>query len=323
MALYIGVDGGGTKTEVSLFNSQTELSLSLGGNASRTSSVGWDESRELVRALIDEGLHQCGATPQDVKGISLCLSGIDLPEQSIRMARQLKTYFQNSAIEVVNDSLAILTAGMGGHSGIVLIAGTGSICMGEGTNGRIVRAGGYGSFIGDEGSAYEIGRQGLIAAIQSAEERGPFTTLWHLAEEQYAVTSPNQIIERIYSTEYPLAAVANFAPIVLEAREEDTVAREIIEGATRSQLALIESVYKRLCGQVETKVVLSGGLFTNSDVLVNELQQCSAGKFQLRVFRDRPSSGAVLRAIRFAEQREQGTHPGIQEMDADPVWGTW
>ena len=45
---------------------------------------------------------------------------------------------------------------------IVLLAGTGSFAVGRNAAGEMARAGGYGSQIGDEGSAYDIGRRAVL-----------------------------------------------------------------------------------------------------------------------------------------------------------------
>lgn len=302
MSIFVGLDGGGTKTKATFLDADTQSYSHRDGAASRTTAVGWAASEEVVRTLILSGLNELGRSPADVAGMSLCMSGIDLPIQSLRMANALKPVFPNSAIEVVNDSMAILTAGTDGQTGIVLIGGSGSICMGEDTDGNIVRAGGYGTMIGDEGSGYEIGRQGLLAAIQCAEGRGARTLLWDRLRDLYKIRFPHELIGKVYDTTHPLAEIAHFAETVLELTDVDEVAGRLVEQAVASYVGLIQSVRARLNSEVSSVVVLSGGLFVNSCKLTERLR-CSAVRFAFQVFQDAPSKGAVLRAIRYAEQQ--------------------
>src|ERR671922_279575 len=55
-----------------------------------------------------------------------------------------------------------------GRPGALLLAGTGSIVLGRDARGRLVRAGGLGPLIGDEGSAFWLGREWLRRAPEAA-----------------------------------------------------------------------------------------------------------------------------------------------------------
>lgn len=79
---------------------------------------------------------------------------------------------------VENDAICALASGTYGESGIVLIAGTGSIsyCYNKKTN-ELNRVGGWGYVLGDEGSGYDIGRQALVAIMKSYDGRGKSTQL--------------------------------------------------------------------------------------------------------------------------------------------------
>lgn len=297
MTLFIGIDGGGTKTQALVLDSVTMQTIVVEGNASRTSSVGWETSFTVVKALVEEGLSRLNANPDAILGISACMSGIDLPEQSLRMKDELMTHYPSASVEVVNDSLAALTAGTRRKSGIVLVAGTGTIALGEDDQGNIVRAGGYGSLIGDEGSGYDIGRQGFLAAVQYFEKRGPKTILWDKVMREYGVTHPTQLISVVYEADYPIGVIAAFAPIVIECATKDDCARAILDDAVTSYSRLIRSVDDRLGGRAGDEVVLAGGLFTNSRFVLSRLQE-SCPMMHFTILQSLPVVGALLRSIR-------------------------
>lgn len=321
MTLFVGVDGGGTKTQACFFDSATKACFYLEGHPSRTSSIGWTAAQEVIRSLIEQGIERFGKiSKDDIAAMSLCLSGIDLDEQSVRMKNEFQPFFPNSRIEVVNDALAVLTAGTGGQSGLVLIVGTGSVCAAENRSGEFVRAGGYGSLIGDEGSGYEIGRQGLLAAIRYAEGRGTETALWERAQSFYHVSEPDYLIPRVYGSSYPVAQVAEFAPTVLKTACVDLVARSILDEAVSSYAGLIRSVHARAGHTTRRLVVLSGGLLSSDDELANRLLErlrLATPEFEFRVLRERPSYGAVLRAIRLTDRPPEEDRKGIPEETKD------
>lgn len=297
MAIIAGIDGGGSKTEAMFFNTDSLATFRLSGEASRTSSVGWDESREVVAHLLAEGLTSFGVDAKTPISVSACLSGIDLPEQSRQMENELMSHFPASSIEVVNDSLAVLSAGTHGKPGTVLIAGTGSIALGEDAAGRIVRSGGFGYLIGDEGSGYDIGRKGMIAAIQSFEGRGPRTVLWERAARHFGVVHPNELIPRIYKSDYPIAPIALFAPVVIDAASHDETAHRIVSSAVRDYSAHIDSIHRQIPDVVGEKVVLAGGVFVRDAIMMDALR-AARPDVDLHLLAEPPVIGALLRAIR-------------------------
>ena len=126
--------------------------------------------------------------------------------------------------------------------GIVLNAGTGSIAFGRNAAGKTARAGGLGPLLGDEGSAFWIGRE-YIRRVESRS--ASFAALRKIA------VSPN-----------PVAAIAARAKIALKAARHGGEAQKIVEEARRALGALVADVQRQLGGR-ELPVVLRGGLFND------------------------------------------------------------
>lgn len=301
LTFYIGVDGGGTKTEVLTFDAGTHALYVSRGDASNPSTVGWDNAVRTVDSLIQEGIKHLNGSAAHLAGVSLCMSGIDRPEQVESLKSIFARKYPHAKVEVANDGLAALTAGTRGASGVVVIAGTGSIAVGESWDGKTARAGGYGSLIGDEGGGFDIGRRGLMAAIQYAEGRGDKTVLWEVVAEVFAIHQAGEIIPKVYDSNHPVGTVASFARHVLEASASDDVAMGIVRYSTRQHVRMIASVRSQLKENVSNHVVLAGGLFTNTSVLRDSLVARLKIEFPLlscAPVTNRPSAGAVLRAMR-------------------------
>ena len=67
-------------------------------------------------------------------------------------------------VRVIADVEAAYVGALGEAPGILLLAGTGSIALGRDARGGWARAGGLGPLLGDEGSAFWIGREWLATA---------------------------------------------------------------------------------------------------------------------------------------------------------------
>ncbi|MFB5189487.1 N-acetylglucosamine kinase [Alicyclobacillus fastidiosus] len=314
MSTYIGVDGGGTKTQVFLIDNGGGATIIA--PSSNPNVVGWNEAQDVVTRSICACLAARNLKREDVRGLSICMSGVDRPAESARLHAVFQERFPNSAVEIKNDALAALAAGTRGQSGVVLIAGTGSIAVGESTTGQIARAGGYGYLLGDEGSGFAIGRAGLMAAIQGFEGRASQTALWERAMDVYDVDHTQSLIPLVYASAHPVNTIAKFAKEVVALADSDSVADQIIAGAVSDYLRLVEAVVRDLAGEVGQTTVLAGGLFTNTDVLVRRLAKVApAMRFQplsaTSAFGS-AAAGAALRAVKVAFQaRGLATDAGI------------
>ena len=71
-------------------------------------------------------------------------------------------------VEVISDAEAALLGALGGRPGVLILAGTGSIVLGRDGRGRLARAGGLGPLLGDEGSAFWLGREWLRRRADAA-----------------------------------------------------------------------------------------------------------------------------------------------------------
>src|SRR5262249_9170650 len=109
--------------------------------------------------------------------ICLGIAGVDRPGEARTITALMRRIGQTARILCVNDALLALAPGVRDGSGIVIIAGTGSIVYGKNAAGRAARAGGWGHMIGDEGSGYWIGREALAAVMRATDGRGPATRL--------------------------------------------------------------------------------------------------------------------------------------------------
>jgi N-acetylglucosamine kinase-like BadF-type ATPase len=254
-SLFLAVDGGGSKTHAVVVDSQGAVRGRGSAGSSNLRAIGVEQAVAQLRASIEEALPT--GMNCDVDAAWFGLAGIHGADGANLLAPHLLTVAHEVA--VTNDAEFAL-AGLGSDPGVALIAGTGSIALGRDMSGRMIQVGGWGHLLGDEGSAYDIGRRAAQAAARAADGRGPTTALLQLVLERWGLATPRQMIDHVYLTQEK-APIASLAPGVLAlARRGDQVAhairRQTCEELAQAAIAAIDSL--NVAGPVP--LILGGGL---------------------------------------------------------------
>lgn len=140
--------------------------------------------------------------------------------------QRLSASFATRYVVVADDAVAAYLGAIGNQDGVVVAAGTGIVGLAHGPDG-VARVDGVGGMIGDEGSGWWIGRQGLIAAISARDGRWKASpALLQRLEERFGPVG--QFPAMVAASQSPVAVVASFAKEVADiAREGDPVAADI------------------------------------------------------------------------------------------------
>jgi glucosamine kinase len=142
--------------------------------------------------------------------------------------------------------------------GVSVVAGTGVACLAVPDHGPPKIIGGHGYLLGDEGGGFWIGRQGLRAALRSADGRGPHTTLTGAAERRFGELGDLHV--RLHAGDRPVNTIAQFAPDVLEAAAAgDAAANDIIDEAARELLLVARTGAAWAGGSAVTVPLALGG----------------------------------------------------------------
>ncbi len=303
--LVLGIDGGGTKTLATICDSSGQV-LGVGrGGASNIDDVGLEQATQNIQRAVDAARAQANLEPRAFDAAFLGLAGI-VSERDRELVRGLARKLELAAPEhlgVDHDCCIALAGGLSGRAGIVLIVGTGSSCFGVNSHGDSWRAGGWGSLLSDEGSAYFLGRESLIASVRALDGRGPNTTLAATMLEQLDVHQPDDLLHRIYVTGLSRLEIAALAPVVLEvANGGDAVALELLKRGSILLAECVNAVAKQLHLEHEAvEIAAVGGLYAASALLRSELQRAvleSLPKSRMTQPELPPVLGACLLALR-------------------------
>ena len=185
----IGVDGGGTKTEAVLVDTMGNVLSRVRGGSSNFQALGPDKLKEVLSSLLHEILRKATVPVSNVSKIYLGLAGAgrESDQQEIRQIFS-DTEFKG-LIEVNSDAIIALAGAFSNQPGIILIAGTGAICFGKNSQGDIIRSGGWGYLLGDEGGGYYIGKRAIIASLKDFDGRGEKTSLKSVIEKKFRPVS--------------------------------------------------------------------------------------------------------------------------------------
>ncbi|CRK61230.1 N-acetylglucosamine kinase of eukaryotic type [Alloactinosynnema sp. L-07] len=135
--------------------------------------------------------------------------------------------------DVMTDAEVAFAAGTPEPEGTVLIAGTGSIAMRIENHRHAATVGGFGWLLGDEGSAFWLGREAVRATVREIQAAGPLGPLASavLALAVGPTDAPFNHLIRSVNADPPIH-LARFAPLV-SAHANDPAAAEIIDHAAR------------------------------------------------------------------------------------------
>jgi N-acetylglucosamine kinase-like BadF-type ATPase len=295
---FLGFDGGGTHLRGCLIDDTGEV-LAVVSHPPASFPKLKEKIGEPVAALAHE-LHARGGLPLGpAKAAGFCSTGVGRAADREIVERALREKNMAEKIVAESDAMAALTGAFGGGPGIIVIAGTGVIGYGRAPSGDIIRVGGWGYLLGDEGSGFALAQAALIAALKDWDGRGPKTALRPIFEKHFNVPSIELIISQIYSRDFDRGKFAELAPLVFEAADNgDAVAHGIVRHTGRELGHLVRAAANRGQWNFPIPLALVGNLFRRRDVLLPAFWEIlDAKQFNLMVPRFEPVVGAALLGI--------------------------
>ncbi len=296
----LGIDAGGSKTVCLLADGDGEVRRSARGPGANLAVLGELEVEKVLYELMEQVLTDERAGP--AAAICLGIAGVDRAEDAAVIRGILRRIGQKAPVLVVNDALIALEAGAGDGSGIVIIAGTGSICYGRNEKGQAARAGGWGFMLADEGSGWWIGQRALMAVMRQFDGRGPATSLTPRVLAHFGVSEPFQLVYEVYYRDTRRRLIASLSEVVRASADEgDPVARELITAAAVELVVGVRSVAERLeMRGAQFPLVLAGSIFRVLPALREEVIERVAEvapRSQPRLLEAEPALGAVRLAL--------------------------
>ena len=274
--LVVGVDGGGTGTRAVVMNGKQQVLGEGRAGPSNPLRVGIAKAANNVREAVDRACAEAAVHRDDISFASIGLAGVRRKDiHACTLEKLTECLKEIRSIELLPDADIALYGATAGKVGLVVIAGTGSICCGRNQQGKHACAGGWGPIVGDEGGASWITRKALQAVAHAADGRGTSTALTNAALNYFKVENADDLSTAIYSPTMTNDRLAGFAQEVVHvARSGDRSAVEILEASGRELGAAAIAVIKKLrMEKDEFPVACVGGVYGAKEFVLTPMQE--------------------------------------------------
>ena len=329
--LTLCIDGGGSKPVLKIIDRDGRI-LSLFKD-----SIESDEIRAGASNINSEGAAGVKRTLGDIfkdvrvgseevelyKLIGKCqvvagMAGVGIPQNRETVTALFEEWgVRREHLSLMTD--ADLGLGLVNGHGAILIAGTGSICLGT-KDGLTFRVGGLGPVLGDEGSGYQVGLQAVKAVLAEEYGWGEKTTLTAALREYFGVPELKSLIREINLREMPAAKIAGLAPIVFaHAKEKDRSALAIVQKTAEEIKQLLATMLK-VSGLANCQIHLWGGLFKSqfADAFIEKMEEeLSLRTRNIQIVNQSRENPALLFARLLVRERahQASLHPGVLPFD--------
>lgn len=254
MGLKLCIDSGGSKTWSVLFDDDYRL-LGYGAGGGANAMF---ESAGTIAASIRQCLEGC---LHDFAGAELETMYITALVDVDVIAGMIKETCAIRRIQLLNEGEACLLAGVQKQRGFVALSGTGATLFAL-DGGLKTAAGGWGSWIGDEGSGYDVGRRGIGAAIRESEGRGPATAITPLIMEHFGLAKLYDFVPLLYNNPSPRGIISSVSVLVAQAAKAgDAIAEGVLRDAGAEMAAQMLALMNREPEMKGESVTVAGSVW--------------------------------------------------------------
>lgn len=302
--IVIGVDAGGSKTRVIVATCLGETIAELVGPGAPMTPGNADHCADAITALVKSAIASAEQNGAVVRALYAGVAGTGREVEQMALQDALSRREIADEVVIDTDASIALADAFGDRSGVLLIAGTGSIAYGRSPTGLSARCGGWGSAFGDEGSGTWIGRRALSVVAAAHDGREPETALTG------AILTAAQVNDVEDLVPWAIAAdgesIAALAPSVLAmAMQDDVRANSIVDMAVEELVLHVRALARRLFvdDRAAFDLALTGGLLHKGSLLRKRLERrlrLAVPGATLHVEEVNAARGAVKLALRLA-----------------------
>jgi N-acetylglucosamine kinase-like BadF-type ATPase len=293
MGLILGVDGGNTKTELLIADTDGRLLALVDGPGSNSHGPGGPEgSVEVIASLLGRADVEL---PVEVGVFYLCGADVAADVAALEDVLRRRGWARRAIVD--NDTWALLRAGTDADDAVAVVCGAGINCVGRASGGRVARYPSLGWETGDWGGAEMVGREALFLAARAEDGRGEPTSLVGVLCSHFGLSSAAAVGEAVHYGRLQAARLGDVAPAVVDAAAGgDAVARALV-GRLAGELGLLVERAFRDLALSDADVVLGGGMLRGGGFLHDDaVQRLPAGARPV-LLADPPVLGSALAAL--------------------------
>nr|MBO2470930.1 hypothetical protein [Bacillota bacterium] len=316
--LLVAVDGGGSKTKLWVLDTSGRVVAEGRGGPSTVTVVGIEAATQAVadgaRSAGLAGLGEKGGDAEIQRSVghveqvavaAAVVAGTEPERERTGLQNGMAGLFPKAQIVLRHDADGALLAGTLGDPGILILSGTGSVCLSMGPGGQRARVGGWGPLVDDGGSGYWIGREAIRLALRAADGRDEPTVLTKLLAERAQVSDVRELPGAVHRGDFGRPWIARLTPLVAQAAQDgDAAANRILDQAAEELAEHVRAALARspwFDGVEEVPVVAAGGIFAMGEFWRRRFRTAlakAAPRAKLTVWVKEPIVGAVYLALR-------------------------
>lgn len=274
--IFLGIDGGGTKTAFALISADGEILAHTTRGTSHPDQIGMD----AVRSVLQDGANTvCEMAGYSLADVTYSVWGLPGFGENLDHAKQLEQLvgdiIGNDRYYCCNDVEVGWAGSLACQPGIHLVAGTGAIGFGRDLAGQVARSSGWSEVFGDEGSAYWLGRRVLELFSKQSDYRLPKTPLYELTKAKLDLKRDLDLVGMMsdMGTRGEIAQLARIASQAAEAG--DVSAAELFRDAAYEHSLTVKAIIKQLSflAGKSIPVSYSGGVFRSGEWILAPLKE--------------------------------------------------
>lgn len=290
---FIGIDGGGTKTEAVVLDLEGNIHATRVSDSSNLRNIGIERAVEnIVRSI----------PPLKKEKIESLFVGIPAfaeefkdKEEEIKDLICKSTDIAKENIFIVSDQIIAFFSGTEKEDGVVVISGTGSVARGW-NEGKDIKTTGWG-YLTDRGGAFQVGKCAYQKTVEALDRMENHTILTKMVMEKFKAEKIEDLNKIVYR-ENPVEILSPLSILVNTAAEKgDDIAVNILNDACDYLLKATKNTIEKLNFEKDFPVVLVGGMF-KSEIFLNRFKENISPNAQIIIPKESPAMGAARLAIK-------------------------
>lgn len=275
---FLGIDGGGTKTCFTLIDKNGKFISKVTKGPSHPTQIGFGNLEKLLKEGLEDTINNSNVYKEDIERVHLGLAGYGIVKEiAEKIAEVVDHVFNGMNYDLSSDVRVAIAGALAGEDGINIVAGTGSIALAL-KNDEIIRCGGWGYTVGDEASAYWIGKKTIELFSKESDGRIEKGALYELLKGHLGLNKDSEIISYVNNKiKGDRGEIASLARICSEAAKMDDEGAIVIFNKAAIELTEMIKTLLRNYGDEQVKVSYTGGVFKSGDLILNPLREMLQG----------------------------------------------
>ncbi len=212
-----GIFCGDRQTVALLAN--TEGSILARGVSSLASNTfsGIEGRLPAIEQAVDMVINTCGAPSLSLDQVWIGISGLGRRDAQEFIDSFSLEQFGKARLHISSEAELVLADGTPEEWGVAVCSGFTSLVVGKNLDGKSVKAGGWGSLLGEAGSAYSIGMLAVQHLTRAADGRINPTRLMDDVMSYWNLSNPRELYRKVYVEKSNFTNFINLAEVVFKA----------------------------------------------------------------------------------------------------------